>query len=69
MRYFLLMVSIIFIFTSNIYAGRMTDEWKSTIKKDYDSVIGKLESKSAKTAEGYYLLGKAYYEKGKLYSL
>ena len=64
MKYFLLMVSVVLIFTSNIYAGRMTDEWKLTIKKDYSSVISKLADKSGKTAEGYYLLGKAHYEKG-----
>ena len=64
MKYLLLVLSMVFIFSSNVYAGRMTDEWKLTIKKDYSSVISKLKDKSGKTAEGYYLLGKAYYEKG-----
>lgn len=64
MKYLLLVVSMVFIFSSNVYAGRMTDEWKLTIKKDYAGVITKLKDKSGKTAEAYYLLGKAYYEKG-----
>jgi len=63
MKYLLLILGMVFIFSNTIYAGRMTDEWKLTISKDYDKVISKLKDKSGKTAEGYYLLGKAYYAK------